>query len=115
MSEPSFKEIFTTNLRNLLSETQTTQADLAKYLGCSPSTVSDWVNGRKYPRMSKVDAICARFGITRNDLLMEHTPEFELDRKRKRMYMKLEKAPPEVLDKIDQMIDIMVQRDIESG
>lgn len=43
-------------------------ADLAAALSVPFSTVADWVHGRKYPRMDKVQAIADYFGILKSDL-----------------------------------------------
>lgn len=69
MSESEFNKIFSTNLNNQLYNHNITQAQLAKVLGVSTSTVSYWCQGIKTPRMDKVDAICSYFNITRSDLM----------------------------------------------
>ena len=43
--------------------------DLSKVLGVSYFTISDWVNGKKYPRMDKVEMLAAYFGVLKSDLI----------------------------------------------
>lgn len=45
--------------------------DLSKVLGVSYFTLSDWVNGKKYPRMDKVEMLATYFGILKSDLIEE--------------------------------------------
>ena len=73
MSEKEFNEIFSRRLRFYLSQNGMSQLDLAKRIGVSATSVSDWVNGRKSPRMNKVDAMCELFNCRRSDFL-EDTP-----------------------------------------
>ena len=73
MSEKEFNEIFSRRLRFYLSQNNMSQIELAKILGVSASSVSDWVNGRKSPRMNKVDTMCELFNCRRSDFL-EDTP-----------------------------------------
>ncbi len=69
MPEREFNEIFSYRLKQFLASYNMTQADLAKRLGVGTTTVSDWVNGRKSPRMSKVDAMCEIFNCKRSDFI----------------------------------------------
>ena len=40
-------------------------------LGFSYYTFSDWVNGKKYPRMDKVEMLADYFGVQKSDLIEE--------------------------------------------
>lgn len=71
MSNQEIQMIFQKNLNRYLEETNSTQAELATFLGVSNTTVNKWVRGYGAPRMDKVDKICEFFGIRRSDLLEE--------------------------------------------
>ena len=45
--------------------------DICNSLGISYFTVSDWVNGKKYPRMDKVEKLAEFFGIPKSELIEE--------------------------------------------
>ena len=66
-----FNQVFSERLRFYLDKFQLSQLDLAKKLDVSAASVSDWCNGRKTPRMSKVDAMCNIFHCRRSDLTEE--------------------------------------------
>ena len=63
------KEIFSRNLKRIMEQKGVSRQDLSKVLGVSYFTISDWVNGKKYPRMDKVEMLAAYFGILKSDLI----------------------------------------------
>lgn len=71
MPEKEFTEIFSKRLRYYLNKYDMTQAELAKRLGVGPTSIYNWTNGIKVPRMNKVDAMCEIFHCTRADLINE--------------------------------------------
>jgi len=77
MSEEQYKRIFAKNLTRYLEANNKTQADLYKYLSVSSATVSDWCNGKKMPRMDKIQSICNWLNIEKSDLLEEHSANSE--------------------------------------
>lgn len=71
MNEKDFNVIFSKNLNHYMEIRNITQNELAKRVGVSPTSVNNWCNGYKTPRMDKVDKICAFFRISRSDLMTE--------------------------------------------
>lgn len=63
------KDIFSRNLKKQLSIHNKTQADIVNDLKITSSTVSDWVNAKKYPRMDKVQMLADYLGIMKSDLV----------------------------------------------
>ena len=56
--------------------------DVCEALGFSYYTLTDWVNGKKYPRMDKVEILADYFGILKSDLIEEKGEErFEMQKK----------------------------------
>ena len=66
-------EIFSRNLRNTLYMTGFTQADLARRLRVSETSVSNWINGNAVPRPNMVDKICAVLRCKREDLMVDRS------------------------------------------
>lgn len=52
-----------------------TQQELAEYMGVSQTTVSNWCNGVKIPRINKIDKICRFFDIPRSSLMVDNKNE----------------------------------------
>ena len=69
MSEREYNEIFAENLKRYLDLNDMSQTDLARRLGVSAQSVTNWCSGKKSPRMDKVDAMCAIFNCNRSDLM----------------------------------------------
>ena len=65
------KNIFATNLNNLMILKHKTRKDLSDALGISYFTITAWVNGTKYPRMDKVEMLANYFGVLKSDLIEE--------------------------------------------
>lgn len=69
MSEREFNQIFSERLRYYLDKYNMTQLELSKRLGVGTTSVYNWCNGIKTPRMDKVDAMCKIFNCKRSDLM----------------------------------------------
>jgi repressor LexA len=63
------KEIFSRNLKRYIDKSGRTQKEIAEEIGVGQSTFSDWVKGRIYPRMDKVEKLANYFGIQKSDLV----------------------------------------------
>lgn len=73
MSEREYNEVFAENLKRYLDLNDMSQTDLARRLGVSAQSVTNWCAGKKSPRMDKVDAMCKIFGCNRSDLMEVQT------------------------------------------
>lgn len=65
----SNKSVFAKNLQYQMDLNKKTRKDVCEALGFSYYTFSDWVNGKKYPRMDKVEMLADYFGILKSDLI----------------------------------------------
>lgn len=65
------RDIFASNLRRCMASAKKEQIDIAKALGVTSSTVSDWVNAKKYPRVDKMQALADYLGVLLSDLREE--------------------------------------------
>ena len=69
------KDIFAKNLKRYMSLNGKSRKDVSEALGISYYTITDWVKGKKYPRMDKVEMLADYFGILKSDLIEEKTEE----------------------------------------
>ena len=70
------KNIFAYNLKRLINKSNKTRKEVCEDLGFNYYTFTDWVNGRKYPRMDKVEALAKYFGVRKSDLIeQQNNPE----------------------------------------
>ncbi len=69
------KTIFASNLQKYMDLNRKTRRDLSEALDISYYTVTDWVKGKKYPRMDKVEMLADYFGVLKSDLIEEQSVE----------------------------------------
>lgn len=67
------KNIFATNLKRYMALNGKSRRDISAALNVSYYTISDWVNGKKYPRMDKVEMLANYFGCLKSDLIEDKT------------------------------------------
>lgn len=65
------KEVFAKNLKKYMELNGKSRREVCAALGYSYFTFSDWVNGKKMPRMDKVEQLANYFGILKSDLIEE--------------------------------------------
>ena len=72
------REVFSRNLRKLVDKRGIDQKILADYLDISEMSVSNWINGTKYPRMTNIQRIADFFGVMKSDLIedKDYKPTF---------------------------------------
>lgn len=73
MSEQCFNAIISRRIRYYLTKYTMTQAELSKRLGVAATSVYNWCNGVKIPRMDKIDAMCDIFHCKRADLMEDRS------------------------------------------
>lgn len=69
------RNIFSKNLKYWCERKNITQADIVEKFDLSASTVSDWFNGKKFPRIDKIQMLADYLGILKSDLIEEKSPE----------------------------------------
>lgn len=74
------KEIFAKNLRYWMKIKNKNQIDLMNDLNLSSSTVSDWYNAKKYPRMGTVQMLADYLGILKSDLVEKNKADKNISR-----------------------------------
>ena len=69
------REIFCKNMKRLMHEKSVDQTRIVNALSVTASTVSDWVNGKKYPRVEAMQRLAEFFECTLFDLTMDAQEE----------------------------------------
>ena len=69
------KEIFCRNLNYYMKERGKSRKEIADAIGVSYFTLTDWVKGKFYPRMDKVERLANYFNINISDLVEERGKE----------------------------------------
>lgn len=69
MSDLGNKEIFASNLKNYMDIYKKDRNDICKILDIPYTTLSDWLNAKKYPRIDKIELLANYFNIQKSDLI----------------------------------------------
>ena len=75
MSNIGNKETMAKNLQYYVDRSGRTQKELAEIVGVAASTFNDWMKGKKYPRIDKIELLANYFHILKSDLIEEKTEE----------------------------------------
>lgn len=75
MSNIGNKETMSKNLRYYVERSGKSQKELCEILGFNTATFNDWMKGRKYPRIDKIEILANYFHILKSDLIEERTEE----------------------------------------
>ena len=75
MSNIGNKETMSKNLKYYIERSGKDRRELAEIWGFPYSTVTEWINGRKYPRIDRIEVMADYFGILKSDLIEEKTTE----------------------------------------
>lgn len=75
MSSLGNKEIFSKNLKYYIEKSGKDRSELADIWGFPYSTVTEWINGKKYPRIDRIEIMADYFGILKSDLIEEKMTE----------------------------------------
>ena len=67
------KEIFSRNLSYYMNKYGITRNDLCEQLDLKYMTLSDWINGKTYPRIDKIELLANYFNINKSDLIEDKT------------------------------------------
>lgn len=79
MSNEWSKEVLSRNLKKYMAISRRTQKEMAEIAGVSEAAFSDWVNGRKYPRIDKIQKMADALGILKSDLIEDKDPSKKED------------------------------------
>ena len=71
MSDIGNKEIFAKNLLYYIEISGRSQKEIAEEIGVSASTFNEWVKGKKYPRIDKIEKLSNYFRVPKSALIEE--------------------------------------------
>ena len=106
------RKIFSANLNRKMEEKGKTRVDIVNALGFSYYTVTDWVKGKKMPRMDKVEKLAKYFDCLISELIeetQEQPIEDELSIKKKEFIRKVEGMTDAQLEKLERILALVEQ------
>lgn len=70
------KEIMARNIQRLMDKYGKDRNDVCKDLGISYTTFTDWVKGKTYPRIDKIEMLANYFHVSKSDLVEDSSAEY---------------------------------------
>lgn len=105
------KEVFSENLRYYMESRGKNQKELAEIVGVSAPTMNDWIKGKKYPRIDKIEILANYFGILKSDLIEDKkeqsTQNDGLSEKQKAFIDKVMQMSDAELDRLDKILSLV--------
>lgn len=111
------------NLAILMAKKQITGAELAQALKMPTSTLYNWINGEKMPRMGSLQILADYFGVTISDLIEERSDyynnpltqaiaeELQHNKELAMLFMTAKDADPETLKAAHDVLLLLKKRE----
>lgn len=68
MEYKSARKTLSENLQSLMNRKNVTQKELSEELGVSQSTISNWIQETKYPRIDKIEMLAQYFNVPKSSI-----------------------------------------------
>ena len=99
------KEVLSKNLKKYIAKSGKDRADIAREVGFPYSTVTDWVNGKKYPRINNIEKLAVYFGVSKSELI-EDFEEIKKDNDRLATIIVKLRINKELLDVVEKLLSL---------
>lgn len=96
------KETLSKNLKKYIAKSGKERSVVAEDLGLPYSTLTDWVNGKKYPRINNIEKLAAYFEVSKSDLI-EDFEEIKKDNDRLVSIIVKLRTNKELLDVVEKL------------
>lgn len=74
------KSVLAKNLTYYVDRSGKSQKELSEIVGVATSTFNDWMKGKKYPRIDKIEMLANYFGILKSDLIEDREKNIPSDK-----------------------------------
>ena len=108
------RDVMARNITRYMKENGKTRRDVCKELGFVYSTFSDWVTGKKYPRIDKIEKMADYFGCEKSDLIEDkNKPDTaegtELSENKKALMQLIQNCPEEDAGRLLQVLQLFLE------
>ena len=113
MSNIGNKEIFAVNLKFYVDRSGKTQKEIANYIGVPATTLNNWIKGKKYPRIDRIEMLANYFGCLKSDLIEEkQSTERELSIRKKEFMQKVAEMSDDQIARLEQILALVENTEI---
>ncbi len=75
MNDLGNKQVMAKNILKYMKLHDKSRQDVCQAIGVKYTTFTDWVKGKSYPRIDKIELMARYFGITKSDLIEDYDNE----------------------------------------
>lgn len=115
MSNIGNKETMAKNLKYYIERSGKDRRELAEIWGFPYSTITEWINGKKYPRIDRIEVMAEYFGILKSDLIEDKKEQpialDGLSEKRKALMQFAMEVPEDKAEMILQVMRTILKND----
>lgn len=99
------KKILAQNLKYYMKKKGIKRNALCAGTGFGYSTVSEWINGKKYPRIDKIEKLANFFEVPKSYLIEEHKDKSTpTDERRSALIKKVEQLPDSEIERAEAVL-----------
>lgn len=99
------KDILSKNLKKYISKSGKDRMTIAEELEMSYSTLTDWVNGKKYPRINNIEKLADYFNVSKSELIEDYE-EIKKDNDRLSTIIVKLRINKELLDVVEKLVSL---------
>lgn len=99
------KDVLSKNLKKYITKSGKDRSEVCKELGLSYSTLTDWINGKKYPRINNIEKLADYFNVSKSDLI-EDFEDIKKDNDRLTGIIVKLRTNKELLDVVERLISL---------
>lgn len=99
------KDVLSKNLKKHIAKSGKDRSEVCRDLGLSYSTLTDWVNGKKYPRINNIEKLADYFNVSKSDLI-EDFEEIKKDNDRLSTIVIKLRTNKELLDVVERLVSL---------
>ena len=110
MSNIGNKDTMSKNLKYYIEKSGKDRRELAEIWGFPYSTITEWINGKKYPRIDRIEIMADYFGILKSDLIedkQKQSTQGELSIKKKEFIHKIEGMSDAQIERLEQILALV--------
>jgi transcriptional regulator with XRE-family HTH domain len=99
------KDILSKNLKKYVLKSGKDRSTIAEELDLSYSTLTDWINGKKYPRIDNIEKLATYFNVSKTDLI-EDFEEIKKDNDRLSTIIVKLRMNKELLNVVEKLVSL---------
>lgn len=99
------KDVLSKNLKKYIARSGKDRSEIADDLKLSYSTLTDWINGKKYPRIDNIEKLAIYFNVSKSELI-EDFEEIKKDNDRLSSIIVKLRTNKELLDVVERLVSL---------